>query len=114
MRRILGGKYYRKRKCEKINQKNKNLIGISTNILLLGMVSFLNDLSSEMIIPILPMFITALGTFHTTTGLAALPASLMAGFLWQINPSITFIYGAVVSIISVILFLVFRNYFRKE
>jgi len=34
---------------------------ISRNVVLLGLVSFLNDLSSEMIIPILPMFITALG-----------------------------------------------------
>ena len=40
--------------------------GVSSNILLLGIVSFLNDLSSEMIRPILPMFITALGG----TGLA--------------------------------------------
>jgi len=52
---------------------------------------------------------TALGAFHTTTGLVALPASLIAGFLWQINPSITFIYGSAVSISSVILFLIFRN-----
>ena len=41
--------------------RNKYLKGVSANILLLGVVSFLNDLSSEMIIPILPMFITALG-----------------------------------------------------
>ncbi|HJH25227.1 MAG TPA: MFS transporter [Methanophagales archaeon] len=41
--------------------RNKYLKGISANVLLLGVVSFLNDLSSEMIIPILPMFITALG-----------------------------------------------------
>jgi len=41
----------------------------STNILLLGIVSFLNDLSSEMIIPILPMFITALGGTGFTIGL---------------------------------------------
>ncbi len=34
---------------------------INKNVILLGLVSFLNDLSSEMIIPILPMFITALG-----------------------------------------------------
>jgi len=41
--------------------KNKYLKGISANILLLGVVSFLNDLSSEMIMPILPMFVKALG-----------------------------------------------------
>jgi len=52
---------------------------------------------------------TALGAFHTTTGLMALPASLIAGFLWQINPGITFIYGSVVSIVSVVLFLIFGS-----
>lgn len=41
--------------------KSKFLQGISANILLLGIISFLNDVSSEMIMPILPMFITALG-----------------------------------------------------
>jgi len=69
--------------------------------------AYVSDLSSG------ELRATALGTFHTTTGLTALPASLIAGFLWQINSSITFIYGAVVSIISVILFIVFRNYFRR-
>jgi len=36
---------------------------------LLGIVSFLNDLSSEMITPILPMFITALGGRALLVGL---------------------------------------------
>lgn len=49
--------------------KNKHLKGISANILLLGIVSFLNDISSEMIIPILPMFITALGGAGLIVGL---------------------------------------------
>lgn len=49
--------------------KNKHLKWISTDILLLGVVSFLNDLSSEMIIPILPMFITALGGAGLIIGL---------------------------------------------
>ena len=69
--------------------------------------AYVSDLSSE------ELRATALGTFHTTIGLTALPASLIAGFLWQINPSIVFIYGAVISIISVVLFIVFRNYFRE-
>lgn len=38
---------------------------------------------------------TGLGTFHTSTGLAALPSSAIAGILWDLNPKITFIYGAV-------------------
>ena len=35
--------------------------GIAPNVILLGFVSMLNDLSSEMIMPILPMFIQSLG-----------------------------------------------------
>ncbi len=39
------------------------------NILLLGIVSFFNDLSSEMIMPILPMFINSLGGGGLVVGL---------------------------------------------
>ena len=56
---------------------------------------------------------TALGVFHTTIGLISLPASLIAGFLWQnIAPSTTFIYGGAVSLISVVLFIALTSYFR--
>jgi len=47
-------------------QKNNK---ITLNILLLGIVSFLNDLSSEMITPILPFFIASLGGAGIATGL---------------------------------------------
>jgi len=49
--------------------KNRYLSGISRNIILLGIVSFLNDISSEMIMPILPMFLTALGGTGLVIGL---------------------------------------------
>ena len=69
--------------------------------------AFVSDLSSK------GLRATALGTYHTAIGLAALPASLIAGFLWQnVAPNITFIYGSIVSIISVVLFIAFRNYFK--
>ena len=61
--------------------------------------AYVSDISSE------ELRATALGTFHTATGLAALPASLIAGFLWQIDSTVTFIYGALVGIISVALFI---------
>lgn len=38
---------------------------------------------------------TALGTYHLTTSLAALPAGLLAGLLWDLDPRWTFVYGAV-------------------
>ena len=57
---------------------------------------------------------TALGTFHTTVGLAALPASVIAGFIWQnVTPNTTFIYGSIISLLSVILFIIFRKNFKK-
>jgi len=58
---------------------------------------------------------TALGTFHTVTGLMALPASMLAGILWEnIGPSATFIYGGTLALVSVVLFIVFRNYFSPS
>jgi MFS family permease len=45
---------------------------------------------------------TALGTFHTAISLAVLPGGLIAGLLWNINPNFTFIYGACLSVVSII------------
>lgn len=42
---------------------------ISPNVILLGIVSFLNDMSSEMIAPILPLFIASLGGAGIAIGL---------------------------------------------
>ena len=61
---------------------------------------------------------TALGTFHTLTGVAALPASLIAGFLWSVPathlPSycLTFLYGSTVSLVSVGLFVGLQKHFK--
>ena len=71
--------------------------------------AFVSDLSSG------ELRATALGTFHMIIGLAALPASLIAGFLWQsITPSAAFIYGSMVSMASVVLFFVFGRYLREK
>ena len=44
---------------------------------------------------------TALGTFHTATGLAALPAGVITGLLWDtISPEMAFAYGFVLSIVA--------------
>jgi MFS family permease len=57
---------------------------------------------------------TALGTYHTITGLAALPASLAAGFLWEhVSPVATFVFGGTAAIIAVVVFLVFRRSFPE-
>jgi len=53
---------------------------------------------------------TALGTFHMFTSLAALPAGLIAGFIWDINPTYPFIYGISITLFSLILFFYFFNF----
>lgn len=48
---------------------------------------------------------TALGTFHTVTGIALIPAGLIAGMLWNINPAFSFTYGMGFSLIASLLLL---------
>lgn len=51
---------------------------------------------------------TALGTFHAAIGIAALPASLIAGFLWDFfGSTASFYYGCVLSLVSTGLFILF-------
>jgi len=46
---------------------------------------------------------TAFGTYYTVIGIVALPASLIAGTLWQaFGPQFTFFYGAIMSIAAII------------
>jgi MFS family permease len=52
---------------------------------------------------------TAMGTFNALTGIAALPASVLAGFLWQSFGSFTaFGLSSLLAIISAILMIIFR------
>jgi MFS family permease len=59
---------------------------------------------------------TAYGLFHAGVGLAALPASLMAGILWQglgswpgFGPAAPFYFGAVMALLAVVLFVVWMR-----
>src|SRR5512136_2588585 len=45
------------------------MAGISTNVLVLGIVSLLTDMSSEMIYPIMPLFLSAIGATGLVIGL---------------------------------------------
>jgi len=51
------------------SRKRRILAGISTNVLVLGIVSLLTDMSSEMIYPIMPLFLTAIGASGLVIGL---------------------------------------------
>ncbi len=69
--------------------------------------ALVSDLSSE------KLRSTALGTYHTVIGLITLPSSLIAGMLWEtINPTVTFLYGSIVSLLAVTTFLLFKKYFQ--
>ena len=50
-------------------RKKAIMAGITTNVLVLGIVSLLTDMSSEMIYPILPLFLTAIGATAAVIGL---------------------------------------------
>ena len=52
---------------------------------------------------------TSLGAYHMITGLVALPASIIAGAMWQWAPEATFLYGAFVSAIAVVLFFIVKG-----
>lgn len=70
--------------------------------------AFVSDLSTE------NLRATALGTFHTVIGLMALPSSLIAGFLWQIDSRFTFVFGFLLSLSSVALFLGFGSIIKDK
>jgi MFS family permease len=54
---------------------------------------------------------TALGTYSTITGLAALPAGIVAGFLWDKSPVYTFIFGGATAILSIVVFAICSRHF---
>ncbi len=57
-----------------------------------------------------PLRATALGTFATATGLALLPASLIAGRLWDsLGASAPFFYGGTTATAALLLLLAFRD-----
>jgi MFS family permease len=48
---------------------------------------------------------TAMGTFNALTGIAALPASLIAGFLWDRYGSFaTFLTSCILAVVAAVLF----------
>jgi MFS family permease len=53
---------------------------------------------------------TALGTFHTATGLVALPGGFFAGWLWdKISPEATFIFAFLLAVCSLLVFVFVKN-----
>jgi MFS family permease len=48
---------------------------------------------------------TAIGAYSFFTGLVYLPASIIAGALWKINPSYTFGFAGVISAAALVFFV---------
>jgi MFS family permease len=58
---------------------------------------------------------TGYGIFHTCVGLAVLPASIIAGYLWDTyGPHATFYFGTITAFSSAILFLIITLMDRKK
>ncbi len=64
-----------------MNGKEKKIFGLSINIFLLGLVSLLTDVSSEMIMPLLPLFIVLLGGAGLSIGIIGGFADAVASIL---------------------------------
>jgi len=82
--------------------------GIANTIIEVNQKAVVSDLSTK------KLRATALGTFHTAIGIVALPAGLLAGMFWKLNPVLTFIYGVVVTFIAIILFIIFTKKWKKQ
>lgn len=57
----------------------------------------------------------AYGLYNTALGLVALPASFIAGLLWdKINPAAPFFFGAFIALLSLVLLLLFMLYKKNH
>lgn len=55
----------------------------------------------------------AYGIYNSLIGLVTLPASIIAGFMWdKINPSAPFLFGSVIAVISVILLFIYTRIYK--
>lgn len=70
--------------------------------------AFVSDLSDESVRG------SALGAFQTVNGLVALPAGILAGYLWDRWTSAPFIFASALSFSAGILFIILRSRMEKE
>jgi len=57
---------------------------------------------------------TALGLYSTIVGIGLLPASIIAGFLFSMAPSVPFIFGGIMAIMTVVILVFFVRENRLE
>ena len=89
--------------------KPRPLSGLPPAVITLGVVSLLTDLSSEMIYPLLPIFLTTvLGAGPIAIGLikGLAESSLIFGILWKtLGPPVAFTVGAGLAAIAAAILL---------
>jgi MFS family permease len=76
-----------------MNGKKGLLTGLSTNVLMLGLVSLLTDVSSEMVLPILPLFLTGIGATGAMIGLIEGSAETTASLLKVVSGRLSDRFG---------------------
>jgi MFS family permease len=90
-----------------------NIYGILLFFVIYGIFyAMIDGVQRAFIVDLAPKHLkaTALGAFHTSIGLVALPGGLIAGLLWDIiSPEATFVYGFALSIISIGLFIFVKS-----
>lgn len=52
---------------------------------------------------------TAMGFYYLVTGIVTIPAGIIAGILWNINPEVMFVYISCVALVSLILLFFVKN-----
>lgn len=93
-------------------KNEKKFFGFGRNVFFTGLVSFFMDVSSEMIYPLVPLFLASvlgvnMSMIGLIEGIAESTASLIAGWLWDhISPAATFYFGAATATLSALLFIV--------
>lgn len=89
-----------------------NLIVLIISFALFGLVyAILQGQQKALVADICPKELdaTAIGAFNTVTGLVALPAGFLMGYLWDLNPSYTFAIGSLFCFIGLVVFYFARK-----
>ena len=90
-----------------------NIYGIMLFFVIYGIFfAMIDGIQRAFVVDLAPKHLkaTALGAFHASIGLVALPGGFIAGLLWdRICPEATFVYGFALSIISMGLFMFVKS-----
>ncbi len=81
--------------------------GLSNAMIVGNQRAFVSDISEER------YRATAIGAFQTCIGVSAIAAGVIAGLLFDVNNSYTFIYGFILALTAAVGMLIFRMKFKK-